>query len=166
MTEQQKTLLSIVLVITVIGGALYFYNQKDNNQLQKQVQIQKQVQKTVLIDTITETATGTTSNINNDILTKRATATVNFNTPGGVNIMTVSVSMANGMIGDVSFEEEINSILDRKSAHYKESFTTGLDKSKFIGKKLSDVSLSRVGGASLTTRAFMDALNQAVVSAL
>ena len=160
MTEQQKTLLSIVLVIAVIGGALYFYNKKDNNQ------IQKQAQKTVLIDTITETATGTTSNINNDILTKRATATVNFNTPGGVNIMTVSVSMANGMIGDVSFEEEINSILDRKSAHYKESFTTGLDKSKFIGKKLSDVSLSRVGGASLTTRAFMDALNQAVVSAL
>ena len=160
MTEQQKTLLSIVLVIAVIGGALYFYNQKDNNQ------IQKQVQKTVLIDTITDTATGTTSNINNDNLIKRATSTVNFNTPGGVNIMTVNVNMANGMISDVSFEEQINSILDRASAHYKESFTTSLDKNKIIGKKLSDVSLSRVGGASLTTRAFMDALNQAVTKAL
>lgn len=160
MTEQQKTLLSIVLVMAVIGGALYFYNQKDNNQ------IQKQAQKTVLIDTITETATGTTSNINNEVPTERAMSTVNFNTPGGMNIMTVSVSMTNGIISDVSFEEQINSILDRKSAHYKESFTTGLDKSKIIGKKLSDVSLSRVGGASLTTRAFMDALNQAVTSAL
>lgn len=59
------------------------------------------------------------------------------------------------MITDVSYSE---STKDRESSEYYNSFIKSFKTSDVVGKKIEDVSLSRVGGASLTTKAFMSAL--------
>ncbi len=97
MTGQQKTLLSIVVAIAVLGGGIYTYNRY-------------QISGGVIANTaIPPTPTRTDTN------TKKAEVTLNFDTPGGVNTMMVRVSMASGVINDVSFIEQVSSSNDRTS---------------------------------------------------
>jgi hypothetical protein len=98
--------------------------------------------------TSTTPTTGTTT-------VKSVSSTVNFSTPGGVNSLTLKVSGNAGVIADFTYSVQTN---DGTSKSYANSFTTSLNKSSLVGKTISNVSLSRVGGASLTTNAFMNAL--------
>ena len=111
-------------------------------------------------DTINKTSSTTPIGGKETSTPKMGNATVSFNVPDhNVNKMTIDVKVANSIISEVTFSEEAK---DQASQYWLDNFTKSLDKSKIVGKKLSDVSLSKVGGASLTTKAFMNALNQAV----
>jgi peptidoglycan hydrolase-like protein with peptidoglycan-binding domain len=99
--------------------------------------------------------TPTTSTSTSGAAVKTVTTKVNFNTPGGVNSLTLNVSGSAGVITDFTYSVQAN---DGTSKGYANSFSKSLSKSSIVGKSISNVSLSRVGGASLTTGAFMNAL--------
>ncbi len=73
--------------------------------------------------------------------------------------MAVTLSIADGIVTDASVTYDGQS--DGFSNPNHERFNAAY-KTEVIGKKLSDVSLSRVGGASLTSKAFNEAVAKIV----
>lgn len=80
--------------------------------------------------------------------------TVNYEVPGDTQTLELSLVLDNGVI------TEINTNLTksgRDSNGYQSKFEKSY-KNLVLGKNIKDINLSRVGGASLTTKAFMDAI--------
>lgn len=82
-------------------------------------------------------------------------ATSNYYVPGGRNSLTVTLTISSGSITDVKTNSTADSY---QSQSYVDSFNSNIS-SAVVGSTLDNASQSRVGGASLTTSAFDDALN-------
>lgn len=83
-------------------------------------------------------------------------ATISYSVPHGSNSIAVDVTVdASGTITDVSDD---HSYSDHESGWYIESFDSELS-GAVVGQNISSLSLSRLGGASLTTQAFDQALS-------
>lgn len=80
--------------------------------------------------------------------------TVNYEVPEKNQTLTLSLTLQNNIV--------INSVVTQsmhgKSREYQEDFEKSY-KVKIIGKNINDINLSRIGGASLTTNAFNQAIN-------
>lgn len=82
--------------------------------------------------------------------------TISYYVPRGVrNGVTVRVTVKDNIVTDVTTNHDYS---DRESAYYIDSFDQEI-KPSIVGKNLGTASPSRVGGASLTTTAFDDALD-------
>lgn len=89
-------------------------------------------------------------------------ATKSYNVPHGeVNSITVEVAVANDAITSVNVDDSYG---DRESASYVSSFERSVS-AAVKGKKLSSLSVGRIGGASLTSSAFKQALSTIVAEA-
>jgi uncharacterized protein with FMN-binding domain len=77
-----------------------------------------------------------------------------YRTPDGTYTMDVAVTVANDQITASSLSFDSDGARDGYSKRFSSAYQGSV-----IGKDLETVSLSRVGGASLTTRAFNNALN-------
>ena len=77
------------------------------------------------------------------------TATVSYNTPEGSVPVRFSVTVQGGVITAASSTSEANGA----SAWYQDNFSKSIT-SAVVGKSVSGLSLSAIGGASLTTAAF------------
>lgn len=86
------------------------------------------------------------------------TYTVNdtYLSPGGTENIAVEVVLQDGVVNSVSVTQRAN---NDESADHQAQFQKSY-KSKVVGKSIKDLKLSRISGASLTTRAFNDALDQ------
>ncbi len=82
-------------------------------------------------------------------------ATAEYYVPHGSNSITVNVSIKDGSITKVSATHDY---ADRESGMYVDSFDSSIS-SKAVGQKINGLSLSRVGGASLTTDAFDEVIS-------
>jgi uncharacterized protein with FMN-binding domain len=82
------------------------------------------------------------------------TATANYNSPGGTQSITVKLTVSGGAVTDSSLTQQASA---REDEQYEAQFESGY-KSQVVGKKLSDINLSSVSGASLTTDGFNSAL--------
>lgn len=85
------------------------------------------------------------------------TATGNYSSPGGNEAIKVSLTLKNGTVTDSSVTPSITT--DDEAQGYQNDFTHGYKK-LVVGKKLSDIHLSRVSGSSLTSQGFNNALIQ------
>ncbi len=156
MNTQQKKLLSIVLFIAVMGTGISYYNNKAN----EEALITLPVSSTVVSSTVSVAdsstvfaATSTKPNVN-----KTISASITYDVPDNYkNIITVNLILENDIIKDISHTEKAG---DETSQMIYDNFSKNLNKAGIIGKKISEVSLSKVGGASLTTKAFMQSLNK------
>lgn len=83
-------------------------------------------------------------------------ATGDYTSPGGSQEITVSVTVKDGVITDTSAQEGAT---DSESREHQEEFIDSY-KTQVVGKKLSEISLSRVSGSSLTSQGFNDAIQQ------
>lgn len=183
MTKQEKFLLLVVLVVSGVGATLYVQNTKSTNALKEQVQVG--VQNTSGVSDITgQISTGTTvtptntttggtqgttnSNSNTNTNTNIGTVTTNTSSTKKTNVnylvpegdtenLSVTVTITNGIISDISFSMTPT---NKESSEYYNKFKNSFPKSQVVGKTVSGVSLSRVGGASLTTNAFNKAISQ------
>ena len=82
-------------------------------------------------------------------------ASVSYSVPHGeTNTIDVEITIKNGVVSSVNTD---NDYADHESGSYISSFEGSIS-SKVVGKALSELSLSRVGGASLTTSAFKKAI--------
>ena len=108
----------------------------------------------------TNTTTGSTSS-SSGFKDGTYTAIGSYDTPGGPESLTVSVTLKDGKITDTTASASGN---DHESQEYQQRFVSGY-KELILGKKITDVSLSRVSGSSLTSqgfnRAIQDIENQA-----
>ncbi len=82
------------------------------------------------------------------------TATATYYVPRGSNSMSAKVTVSGGKVTAVSVNHDYS---DRESGMYIDSFESALQ-SAVVGKSIDGLSLNRIGGATLTTQAFDDAL--------
>lgn len=81
-------------------------------------------------------------------------ATASYYVPHGTNSLTADVTIKDGVITAVSVDHNYS---DHESAMYIDSFESAL-KSTVVGQSVGSLSFSRIGGATLTTEAFDQAL--------
>lgn len=84
------------------------------------------------------------------------TASENYDVPHGVEGLSVTLTIKDGAIAGTSIQQSGGA---RDSLEYQQAFSSGYQ-SYVVGKKLSDINLNRVSGASLTSEAFNQALSQ------
>jgi hypothetical protein len=106
--------------------------------------------------TLNANSTSTASNSSDQYKNGTYSATVSYDAHRHQESITVSLTIENGKITSVSDSHSGN---DHESVMYQNSFEDNIN-SYTVGKNLNDVALSRVGGASDTTTAFMNALTQ------
>ncbi|WP_144719817.1 FMN-binding protein [Agrococcus jejuensis] len=78
-----------------------------------------------------------------------------YTSPGGEETITVTVTLADGVIEDVEVENPETT--NPNSLRYQGEFIDGIA-AEVVGVPLDDVSVDRVGGSSLTSGGFEDAL--------
>ena len=175
MTKQEKFLLLVVLVVSGVGATLYVQNSKKTSALKEQVQVQVQSTSGVNAvtgqintgttitptDTTTGTAQGTTNTNTGTVTTNTSStrqATVGYSVPNGdTENLSITVTLTNGTISDISFSMTPT---NKESSEYYNKFKNSFPKSQVVGKTIGSVSISRVGGASLTTNAFNRAIGE------
>lgn len=134
----QKTITVGVVGIIVIGIAVIFFGFKGDDTLTASQQSY----------TVTSTSSAATKN-------NTYAATIEYRVPASEqNTMTVNLTVQNGTVTEAEFK---NITKSPQSVQYGARFINSY-KAEVIGKKLSDINLSRVGGASLTSNAFNAAL--------
>lgn len=133
MTKEQKFLLLVVLIVIGAGATYYVTSNKG------------------------PAAQGTTPSAQVADVVKSYTSNITYPVPTEKKeTLHVSITLKNGIIDDVTFSYD-----KPDNVASQENLTAFQDAFKGItlkGKKLADVSLSRVGGSSLTTDAFMKAI--------
>jgi uncharacterized protein with FMN-binding domain len=83
-------------------------------------------------------------------------ATSSYYVPHSNETINVSLTLQNGVISNAAI---INSEGDDQSARYQQDFAT-VYKSYVVGKKISDLQIGVIAGASDTSQGFNDALSQ------
>ena len=160
MNQQQKTLLNIVLLIITIGAGATYYNRESNEIVPTSLAVTFNDVASSTPNIIVVTASNTKS-INNGAkptTTKTVSISTAYDVPDhNKNTITVNLTLENGTIKYISHTEKA---ADNTSKMIYDNFSKNLNKANIIGKKIGDVSLSKVGGASLTTKAFMLSLNK------
>ncbi len=106
----------------------------------------------------TATAAQTTTTTNTSPYTDGTyTSSVTYSVPeGGSEQISVTATLEDGVVTALTISQDADK---RESERYQSRFESSVD-SLVIGSDVSDISLSRVGGASLTTRAFNQAIQQ------
>ena len=84
------------------------------------------------------------------------TATGEYKSPGGMEALGVTVTMSDGVVVEVSVEAKATVPI---SKNMQKLFVDNF-KPLVIGKKISDLQLSKVSGSSLTPKGFNDALTK------
>ncbi len=160
MTKEQKILLLLVLLVGGVGATVYVNTSKTpttNNVVTTPVtQTKTPVATVATAAVVTPTASSGPLAVPANIarsFTSDITYVVPEESSEGIH---VTLLIKEGVIEDVRFT--YNPPSKRQSQEYLSSFSKALQTAGFKGKKVSDVNLSRVGGASLTTAAFMKAV--------
>lgn len=140
MTNEQKFLLLAVLIVAGVG-VTYFVTQSSSAPTpveQAAVVVPKKV-------------------------VKSYTAEVPYTVPAvpteKIETVRVALTLTDGVITDITFTTNVpDNIASKENIDaFTEAFKSGAD---IKGKKLSEVSVVRLGGASLTSNAFMEAIGK------
>lgn len=157
MNKEQKILLVLILIVAGAGATFYVSN--------KQGKTIDPVQGKTGGKEITETTAATNAVVPKEILgipssiSAPYVSDISYSVPeNGTEKIHLTLVVKEGVIEDVRFS--FDPPTKRESHKYLTSFSDNLAKAGLKGKKVSEVSLSRVGGASLTTKAFMQAVQE------
>jgi uncharacterized protein with FMN-binding domain len=131
------TLAVLAAIAIIVGGIVLFGKKKSGND---------------------STAAPASSNPASNISYKDGTynATGSYESPGGTQSITISVTLKDGVITDSSATEGAN---DPTAKQHQDEFVGGY-KQQIVGKKIDNVRLSRVSGSSLTSQGFNSAIDQ------
>lgn len=99
-----------------------------------------------------KTAAPTTSGYKDGTYTSNA----NYNTPGGIELISIKLTLKNGVVIDSNASTTGNNQTGR---YYQANFVAGY-KSQVIGRSIAGLSLTRVSGSSLTPIGFNDAVDK------
>lgn len=88
-------------------------------------------------------------------------ATGKYSTPGGTESIDLKITLSKDLVSRSLLTEKG---ITKEAKQFQASFSSGY-KNLVIGKKVSEVSLTRVAGSSLTSNGFNDALDQIKIDA-
>jgi hypothetical protein len=162
MTKEQKILLVFVLAVAAGGAVFYVSKEKQVVVEVKQGDIVSQTENTNTdVQAIVVTTATASGSVEHQVVNENKTLTESlfYTVPEDHRdeIKVVVIVDQSGKILDVDFSYSAPS--NKESREYLAKFDTTFNPSLIIGKKLEDVKLSRVGGASLTTAAFNQAIH-------
>ncbi len=145
LSMQQLTLSFVaLLVLTVLSACT---GQASSSTTTSSVQSEQVVQSTTTASD-TDTLSTSTSGINT------ITNSTTYSTDHGKHRVTANFSITTSSDGTISSATATMTSGDRESRQYINRFNSAA-KTQIIGKKISELSLSAVGGASDTTDAFV-----------
>lgn len=152
MSQQKRvnpTIITLIIVALIAAGAGGFYLLNQNKDEAK-------TNSTPNTETARTTETGQSGETT---VTTYANGTYeadgSYSTPGGTESITVTATLADGVITDV---KATGSATGGNSAQYQSQFLSNFA-SQVEGKAVDEVSLSRVAGSSLTSTGFNRALD-------
>ncbi len=161
-------IVGALAIASIVGAALFVATQSNPTSTSLALTASSQTATKETTSQTTETAVNTTPATTSSNANASATAantsgykdgtysaSGNYSVPRGNNSIQVSLTVKNGVVSSVKTSHNYN---DRESGMYIDSFDSRIE-SAVVGKSLGDISLSRVGGASLTTYGFEDALS-------
>lgn len=102
----------------------------------------------------TNTVSSTTASATASYKDGTYSANTSYYVPHGTNNLTAKITVQNGKITAVTVNNDYS---DNESGMYIDSFEAAI-KNAVVGQDIGSLSLSRIGGATLTTQAFDDAL--------
>lgn len=150
------TIAVLVAIVVIVAGAMAFTRQGSDQQQAADTSSQNPSQQQ-------STDAGTINDQENapaagasDLKDGTYSATGEYATPGGRESINVSVTLKGGVVSDSTAK---GSASDGRAARYQRDFEANYQ-SSVVGKRLEDISLSRVSGSSLTSQGFNDALDQ------
>lgn len=146
------TAVIIVVMIGMVAAAVVALNHKDS------VSNTSAMTTTPLATTspTTTTAPSTSAASSGTYKDGTYTASTSYFTPDGQEDAKLTITLANNVVTASDFSEQA---LSGEGQRYQNRFDSNY-KSEVVGQKVSDISLSRVAGASLTTDGFSQALEQ------
>lgn len=106
--------------------------------------------------TNTTTATNSGNSSTTNYQDGTYTANVSYNVPHGSNDIAVTVTVKNGSVESVKTSHDYT---DRESGEYISNFETQIAQA-VVGQPISSATVNRLGGASLTSQAFNQAVKQ------
>lgn len=113
-------------------------------------------------DNTVDTNSSVTTTTSGDYDDGSYSSSVNYVTHHNHNeSITVTITLEDGVVTDLNLDQSGTS---GESAQYQSRFASSID-SYVVGESIDDISLSRVAGASDTTKAFMEALEDIMVEA-
>lgn len=141
------TLAVLIVIAVIVGGVAVSQKDSDTDSAAP-----------VSTSEATSTTTSQTSSADTSATYKDGTYTAvgGYNSPGGAEEITVSVTLENGKVVDSTVEKGATG---GEAEFHQEDFI-GAFKELVIGKDISTLKLSRVAGASLTTGGFNNAITQ------
>lgn len=107
-------------------------------------------------DKVVAPSTSETSNVSTKYKDGSYSANGSYLTPGGQESVDVQVVLTDGTVTDTTLTQKA---ISGDAKEYQAQFASGY-KSLVVGKKIDDISLSRVAGSSLTSGGFNRALEQ------
>lgn len=146
------TAVVVIAMIGMVAAAIVALNHKDS------------VSNTAAMNNSATTASPSTSSSTTPATTTTSgsykdgtyTANTSYFTPDGQEDAKLTITIANNVVTASDFNEQA---LSGEGERYQNRFDSNY-KSQVVGQKVSDIQLSRVAGASLTTDGFMQALQQ------
>ena len=146
-SSNKAIIATVVVVLLVIAAtaAIVLGNNKSSTD-----------SSTTVSDSPASTSTPSTSSSSTATLKDGTySATGSYQTPGGVESIGVKITLTDGTITDASVTQEGKT---GEAQEFQAAFASGF-KSQVVGKKASEVSLTRVAGSSLTPNGFNNALD-------
>jgi hypothetical protein len=166
MKNSNKTILIIVICIVATGlfGIFFTILQQQNvfaPEIDKNLSLNNTIKSSSVISSSLQSSiisNPNTVSTSNNLSDKLYTSTINYKVPeGGANIITVNATVDTANTIKSISNEYVGAA--RESIRYKNSFQSLINQ-ETVGKKITEIDLKELGGASLTTRAFMDAIKE------
>ena len=160
-TYNQSTpkLVGFAVISMIVIVMMYVFFIKDNSFTDKQSIVSTTTnQSTNSTDSPASTASPNNSNSTQSVTTTYKdgtyTKTINYRVPNGTNTLTVTMVVTNDAVDSV---KTTSNYTDYESKYYISGFENSIN-TAVKGKKLSSLSIGRIGGASLTANAFNNAV--------
>lgn len=139
----------VIAAVVLIAVAASMFNKPEESTSQNHVTSQNP-------EDIAENVSNTTTDASNEYKDGVYKVSDTYSSPGGIEDIKVTLTLFKNTITEVNVAQEAN---NNESAAYQKSFQQSY-KSKVVGKALSSLQLTRSSGASLTTNAFNEALDE------
>lgn len=150
-TDKSKKLVAflavMLVVVAIVGTITVSKKQKDETAASG------------LTDSTSTSANTPASTTSTDTATYKDgtyTAEGSYDTPGGNESITITVTLQNGLVTSTSVS---STPTDRDAKEYQDAFKSAY-KGQVVGKAVKSLRLSRVAGSSLTSIGFNNALDQ------
>lgn len=150
-SSPNKAIIGIIVIVLLVAAATAVIILNANNESATPVSESSPSSSPSVSPSTASTSETTTS----DFKDGTYTADGSYQTPGGRESIGVTVTLSNGVITDASVEQKGER---GEVQEYQSKFASGF-KALVVGKKVDEVSLTRVSGSSLTPNGFNNAID-------